>query len=124
VRRDGVDALADGLMQRWFAAETRSARPDLVRGFATMLSRTPAQGYAAGCAAVRDADLRADDARIVPPALIVSGALDPSTTPALGAELRDAIPGATQIVLEGAAHMLCAEQPAALNDALLNFLEG
>jgi pimeloyl-ACP methyl ester carboxylesterase len=42
----------------------------------------------------------------------------------MGAEMRDAIPNAELLVLDDAAHMLCAEQPNATNAALLRFLEG
>ena len=123
VERDGVAAIADATMGRWFTERARAERPELVRGFANMLTRTPVAGYAGGCRAVRDADLRADDARIRCRTLIVAGADDPVTTPAMGAEMRDAIPNAELIVLDDAAHMLCAEQPRATNAVLLRFLE-
>ena len=124
VERDGIGAIAEAGMARWFTARSRVERPDLVHGFATMLVRTPLAGYVDGCRAVRDADLRAADARIRCRTLIVAGAEDAVTTPAMGGEMRDAIPNAELVVLDGAAHMLCAEQPAATNAALLRFLEG
>ncbi|MDQ6942634.1 MAG: 3-oxoadipate enol-lactonase [Candidatus Eremiobacteraeota bacterium] len=124
VQREGIASIAEAGMGRWFTARTRAERPELVRGFANMLTRTPLDGYVGGCRAVRDADLRADDARIRCRTLIVAGAEDPTTTPAMGAEMRDAIPGAELIVFEHASHMLCAEQPEATNAALLHFLEG
>jgi 3-oxoadipate enol-lactonase len=123
VERDGLGAIADAGMARWFTARTRAERPELVRGFANMLTRTPADGYTAGCRAVRDADLRADDARIRCRTLIVEGAADAVTTPAMGAEMRDAIPGAELVVLDDASHMLCAERPRATNALLRRFLE-
>jgi 3-oxoadipate enol-lactonase len=123
VEREGIAAIADATMGRWFTERARAERPELVRGFANMLTRTPADGYIGGCRAVRDADLRADDARIRCRTLIVAGAVDPVTTPAMGAEMRDAIPSAELVVLDDAAHMLCAEQPQATNAVLLRFLE-
>ena len=124
VERDGLAAIAEAAMGRWFTARARAERPELVRGFANMLTRTPVDGYVGGCRAVRDADLRADDARIRCRTLIVAGAEDPTTTPAMGAEMRAAIPSAELIVFDDASHMLCAEQPEATNAALLRFLEG
>ena len=124
VERDGIAAIADATMGRWFTERARAERPALVRGFANMLTRTPVAGYIGGCRAVRDADLRVDDARIDCRTLIVAGAGDPVTTPAMGAEMRDAIPNAELVVLDDAAHMLCAEQPRATNAVLLRFLEG
>jgi pimeloyl-ACP methyl ester carboxylesterase len=110
-------------MARWFTARARAERPELVRGFRNMLTRTPVDGYAAGCRAVRDADLRADDARIRCRTLVVAGAEDAVTTPAMGEEMRDAITGAELVVLDGVSHMLCAEQPGATNALLRRFLE-
>jgi 3-oxoadipate enol-lactonase len=124
VERDGLAAIADAAMLRWFTGRALAERPELVRGFANMLTRTPVDGYVEGCRAVRDADLRADDARIRCRTLIVAGAEDPTTTPAMGAEMRDAIPSAELMVLDGASHMLCAERPEATTAALLRFLEG
>jgi 3-oxoadipate enol-lactonase len=124
VEREGLAAIAGAGMKRWFTARAHAERPELIGGFTNMLTRTPVAGYVGGCRAVRDADLRADDARIRCRALIVAGDDDPTTTPAMGAEMRDAIPNAELIVLEHASHMLCAEQPNATNAALLRFLEG
>ena len=124
VRSEGLAAIAEAGMRRWFTARAHAEQPELVRGFANMLTRTPVDGYIGGCAAVRDADLRADDARIRCRTLILAGAEDPTTTPAMGAEMRDAIAAAELIVLEGASHMLCAERPDATSAALLRFLEG
>jgi 3-oxoadipate enol-lactonase len=124
VERDGLAAIAGAGMKRWFTARAHAERPELVRGFANMLTRTPVDGYVEGCRAVRDADLRADDARIRCRTLIVAGAEDPTTTPAMGAEMRGAIEGAELIVFDAASHLLCAEQPDATNAALLRFLEG
>jgi 3-oxoadipate enol-lactonase len=124
VERDGLAAIADAGMVRWFTPGAHADRPELIRGFANMLTRTPVDGYVDGCRAVRDADLRADDARIRCRTLIVAGTEDPTTTPAMGAEMRDAIPNAELIVLDAASHMLCAERPDATNAALLHFLEG
>ena len=123
VEREGLAPLVEAGMTRWFSERTRREQPDLVRGFATMLGRTPPLGYAAACKAVRDGDLRADDARIACRTLVVAGADDPVTTPADGAELQAAIAGAELLVLADAAHLLCAERPDAFNPALLAFLE-
>ena len=124
VERDGLAAIAGAGMKRWFTEHAHAERSELVRGFANMLTRTPVNGYVGGCASVRDADLRADDARIRCRTLILAGDEDPTATPAMGAEMRDAIPGSELLVLDAASHLFCAEQPGATNAALLRFLEG
>jgi 3-oxoadipate enol-lactonase len=122
-RAGGMAALVDGVLARWFTPETHRDRPALLRGFATMLSRTPVEGYVAACAAIRDANLAADDARIACPTLAIAGAQDMVTPPGDAYALRDAIPGAKSLVIDGAAHIIPAEQPAAFVDAAIPFLE-
>jgi pimeloyl-ACP methyl ester carboxylesterase len=89
-----------------------------------MLSRTPVEGYIGGCIAVRDADLRRDDAAIRCPTLVIVGKEDLATPPSSAAELRDAIAGACLVELDAAAHIPTVEQPAAVNAALGDFLAG
>lgn len=122
VERDGVGSVVDAVLARWFTPRTHAERPELVAGFATMLRRTPAEGYVLGCRAVRDADLRADDAAIRCPVLVLSGDGDAVTPPASGEAMRDAIAGARLRVVEGAAHIIPAEQPQAVIGAMLPFL--
>jgi 3-oxoadipate enol-lactonase len=87
-----------------------------------MLVRTTVRGYI-GCArAVRDADLRAADAQIRCPALVVSGADDASTPPSAGEALRDAIPGARYTLIPESAHIIAAEAPQALARTAFEFL--
>jgi 3-oxoadipate enol-lactonase len=124
VRAGGPQAVAEATMERWFTAHMRAQRPETIAGFANMVRRTPREGYIAGAMAVRDADLRADDARIRARALVVSGELDSSAPPEVGREMAGAIPGARFAVVHGAAHMMAAEQPVAFNELVLGFLEG
>lgn len=123
IERDGVEAIVDATMGRWFTEHTHASRPELVRGFANMVRRTPKDGYLAGARAVRDADLHLAVPSIEARTLVVAGAHDPTATPQMAAELRDAIPGAQLEVLHSAAHMVNAEQPVAFNAAVLRFLE-
>jgi 3-oxoadipate enol-lactonase len=109
-------------LERWFTPRAHAEQPALIRGFATMLERTPATSYVAACRAVRDADLRADDARIRCPALVIAGSDDEVTSPAMSAELSASISGARLQVIDSCAHIACAQAPAAFNAVLLPFL--
>src|SRR4051794_31138202 len=73
VRTSGVPSLADAAMGRWFSQSFRASHPDIVAIYHRMLSETPAEGYAACCAAIRDADLRPAIIRISAPTLIIAG---------------------------------------------------
>jgi 3-oxoadipate enol-lactonase len=122
VRREGIGAIVPATLRRWFASQTHDNEPATVDGFRQMLSRTPVDGYASCCAALRDADLAADDARIVAPTLVIAGDADAVTPPATAAELCAAIPGAELAVIPGAAHIVNIDAPAAFNALLDTFL--
>jgi 3-oxoadipate enol-lactonase len=122
IRAGGLAAIAPGVMQRWFTARTHAERPDLIRGFTNMLERTTLRGYV-GCAlAIRDADLRAADATIACPTLVVSGIEDAVTPPSAGETLCNAIPGARFLAIDGTAHIIAAERPDALLAGAAEFL--
>lgn len=124
IRANGLGSIAEGVMARWFTERFRAERPDLIRGYVAMLSRTPVDGYVGCSMAIRDADLRADNARIVAPTLVVVGSEDLATSPALARELADGIPGARFAILPDAAHIPCVERPAELAALILEFLNG
>ncbi|MFG1317026.1 3-oxoadipate enol-lactonase [Xanthobacter autotrophicus] len=122
IRRDGLAAIAPGVMGRWFTDAFRQKAPQLMRGYANMVARTTLDGYL-GCAmAVRDADLRAAAATITAPTLVIVGDQDPATPPASAQALASAIPGARLEVIADASHIPCVEQPAALARVLVPFL--
>ena len=111
VEASGIDAIADSVMQRWFTPAFRSAQPDEWAGWRNMLVRTPARGYVATCATIRDADLTGDAARIAAPTLCLVGDQDGSTPPDLVRQTADLIPGARFEIIDGAGHIPCIERP-------------
>jgi 3-oxoadipate enol-lactonase len=121
VRAEGLAAITGPLMERWFTAAFRERSPQAVAGARAMVESTPAAGYVACCAAVRDADLRADLAAIQAPTLVISGRHDPATPPELGRALAAGIAGARHVELE-AAHLSNVEAADAFTAALIAFL--
>ena len=121
VRRDGVASLADASLQRWFTSGFLSTSPRAVDDLRAVLGSLDRTGYAANCAAIRDADLREGVKSIPVPVLVIAGTHDPSTTAEEGRALADAIPGARYVELD-AAHLSNREQPGLFTQALLDFL--
>jgi 3-oxoadipate enol-lactonase len=115
-------AIVDGVLARWFTQAFRDSHPVEVRGFANMLARTPVEGYAGCCLAIRDADLRGDAAHIKCPALVIVGEDDLATPPSAAQELAGAINGAHFTLIEGAAHIPIAERAEAITGLLGEFL--
>ena len=123
VRADGVGSVADAVLERWFTPEFRAARPETVEWAGRMLRGTPTEGYAGCCEAVRDADLRGRLKDIRAPTLVIAGAEDPAATVDGAESIRDSIPDARLVVIEGAAHLANVEQPETVTREILNHLE-
>ncbi|HEY8231761.1 MAG: 3-oxoadipate enol-lactonase [Burkholderiales bacterium] len=123
VRQGGMGKVAQPVIERWFTPAFRERSPDVVARVREQLEATPVEGYVGGCTAIRDADLTADLAAIRAPTLVVAGAHDPATTPALGRLVADAIPGARYVELP-AAHLSNLEAAEAFTAAVSSFLGG
>ncbi|HVA16049.1 MAG TPA: 3-oxoadipate enol-lactonase [Stellaceae bacterium] len=118
----GIAVTVDGTMERWFTKPFREREPATIAGIRNMYLRTPMAGYL-GCAlAIRNMDLRPDDARIVCPTLIIVGEEDPATPVASARTLNTAIKGSKLTIIPQAAHIVAIEQPAAVTRALGDFL--
>jgi len=120
VNAGGVPPLADAAMGRWFTAAYRAAHPETVAIYHRMLSATPAAGYAACCAAIRDADLREPIASISAPTLVIAGREDPVTPPSDAEDVRARIPGARTALLD-AAHIANVERAREFNGLISAF---
>ena len=121
VRRLGMKGVAPAIVERWFTPEFRARSPQTVAWALGVLEHTPAEGYAAACAALRDADEGPDLPAITAPTLVVAGNRDVATPAAEGRLLADAIAGAQYVELD-AAHLSNLEAPARFTSELMRFL--
>jgi 3-oxoadipate enol-lactonase len=122
VLAEGLAAIADMAMERFFSETFRRKHSDLVARQRAKLLQGSARGYAGCCAALRDADLTADIGRIATPTLVIGGHMDVSTPPEQAAALAEAIPGA-ELRLLPAAHLSNLERPEDFTAALRAHLE-
>ncbi len=111
IEAGGVEAVADGVLQRWFTADFRSSRADDLTGWRAMLVRTPKQGYLAACGALKRADLRPHARAIAIPTLCLVGDEDGSTPVALVRETADLIADSRFEIIAGAGHLPGIEKP-------------
>lgn len=121
-RRDGMEPLVEGTVERWFTAGFRTREPAVVESVASMICSTSIEGYAGCCAALAQADLRPLLRSISSPTLVVVGEHDQATSPAMARAISDAISGAEMQVIADAAHLSSVEQPALFNRAIDGFL--
>lgn len=123
VGQDGLSSMVDGIMERWFTADFRAPGNADFLGARNMLARQDSAGYAATCAAIRDADFTALAARIAVPTLCVAGDGDGATPPDLVAALSALVPYSLMITIERCGHIPCLEQPLAYAAAVDAFLK-
>lgn len=121
-RTEGLSALAEGTMQRWFTEAFRLAEPETVARMRATMQRVSPVGYLGCCAALRDADLRGLGGLVRAPCLVVTGEHDVATPPAAGQALAADIPDARILSLE-AAHLSNVERSGEFTQAVLQFLE-
>lgn len=126
VLRDGkaaMVALRDASIARWFTPDFAQAHPEKVRRITDMLAATSPQGYAANCAAVRDADFREQLSSIRVPLLVVAGTEDAVTPPSGGHFIQERVNGAEYAEFH-AAHLSNVQAGAAFSERVLAFLLG
>jgi len=122
IRAEGLSAIVDAVMGRFFSDAFRVQHPEVVETVRTgMLAQNP-DGYCGCGAAIRDMALLEALPAISAPTLVLIGAKDMATPFEGHAErIVSAIPGARHAVVEGA-HLPSLEAPAALAGAVRGFL--
>ena len=112
VQQGGLARIADTVLERYLHADFRREHPALVAALRAQLLRNDAAAYLATCDAIRNVDWAGRLGDIRCPTVVISGALDVGTPPAMGRAIADAVPGAQFELLADASHLSVAEQPA------------
>jgi len=123
VRKGGMEVIVDTLLDRWFTAGFQARAPEPVARLRAMLTATPADGYVACCAAVRDMDQRDAIAEVRHPTLVIAGMHDAVTPPAEGRATAERIRGARYVELD-AAHLSNVEAADRFTAEVVGFLGG
>jgi len=122
VRTEGIEAIADTVVGRWFTPSFAREEPETVARFRTMLTATAPEGYARCCEALGAWDARERISAIAAPALVIAGADDPATPVAHAELIASRVAGSQPVVLERAAHLANVEQADAFTAAVLEHL--
>jgi 3-oxoadipate enol-lactonase len=123
IRQNGVESIADAILERWFSESFRQAAPEAVAGWRNMLVRTPVEGYIGTCAALRDADLTAAAKNLKVPVRCLCGSEDGATPPELVQSMSALIANSRFQLVDGAGHLPCIEAPEQLASAIHRFIE-
>ncbi|MYZ43890.1 3-oxoadipate enol-lactonase [Schauerella aestuarii] len=121
VRQTGLNNMAAGIVDRWLTPAFRTREPGLTQVLIDILRRTNDTGYIGNCAALRDADLRAQMSEIVAPTLVIAGTHDVAATPAEGQAIHQAIAGSAYVEFD-VSHLSNWEAADDFNRTVVEFL--
>lgn len=122
IREQGLEAIVDMAMTRWFHDGFRAQHPEVVAHWRAKVLSCSAPAYIACCEAIRDVDTLSRLHRIQVPALVIAGELDLGTPPAMARAIAGQIAGAKLVVLPEASHLSVLEQPQAFIHTVATWL--
>lgn len=120
----GPDANVEEALLRWFSDDYRAAHPEQINAIHQQLIDNDPQGYVTTYQlfATQDCFGESQLDQIKVPTLVVTGELDPGSTPEMAEQLASRIPDAQCVILKGQRHMMPMESPDRVNQLLLEFL--
>jgi 3-oxoadipate enol-lactonase len=113
VRREGLSAIVDAVMARWFAPDFGA-----LALYREMFLSVDAEGYARCCEALAGWDGSDDLERVSCPTLVIAGADDPTSPPAHAEAIASRVRGARVVVIDDARHLANVERPDSFNSLL------
>ena len=120
VRKGGIEALADAVMERWFSRDFLAS--DALPQWREMLVSQPDEGYIGCSAAIAGTDFYTPTSGLRLPVMGIAGSEDGATPPDLVRETVELVPGASFHLMRRAGHLPCVEQPEDYAGLLTNFL--
>ncbi len=122
VEAGGMAAIAEATLGRWFTQGFRERELATVERIRRMILGTDPKGFVGAAGAIIGYDVSARLGEISCPTLIMVGAEDQATPPAMSEALARGIPGAELDMIPDAAHIASIEQAGAFNARLAKFL--
>lgn len=122
-RAKGLRGMIDFQVSRWFSDGFRATRPEAARRTAAVFLDNDFDCYAASCALLGDADLRAHLPELRMPVAIVVGEEDYATPVEMSRRLHEALPHSTLAILPRARHLTPVEHPDRVAAEILALLQ-
>ncbi len=122
VQSEGMSGALDIAISRMFPPSFVAAHPDLVAERKRVLESADASSFATACLALTEVDFTPRLGGIRNQTLVMVGALDATTAPALARELAAGIAGARFMEIAGVGHCPQIEDPQAFVAAVDGFL--
>jgi 3-oxoadipate enol-lactonase len=122
VEQGGMATVVDAAMRRMFPEPFIAANREVVAGRAAVFRQIDPNVFASACRALAALDLSDELAKVRNPTLIVVGAEDQATPPALGRALAARLANAELTLLPGLGHCPHIQDPDAFVAATAPFL--
>lgn len=122
VRQEGLAAMADEIVPRWFSEAFAQGDTATYTGWKTQLARTDGESYARLCEMLADTDFRGQLRGVAGPVRLLGGREDLSTPPDTLKTLASQFGDARLEVLESIAHVPSVEVPEAVAKRLRTWL--
>jgi 3-oxoadipate enol-lactonase len=122
VREEGMGAVVDATIERWFTSGFRERSPEAVERIREDFLTTDPEGYAGCCEALAEFDMRGQLGAIEAPTLVIAGEDDPVGTPERAAAIGAEVDGSRVVVLPDAKHLAAVEQAEAVTRELEQLL--
>ncbi|WP_324764084.1 alpha/beta fold hydrolase (plasmid) [Sinorhizobium meliloti] len=110
----GMAALVGFQKTRWFSDSFRGANPDVVEKAVGVFLENDLSAYAATCAMLGNADIRAALPHFDFPCRVAVGTEDYATPPDMARYMAENIPGAGFFIMEGVRHFAPLEVPSTI----------
>jgi 3-oxoadipate enol-lactonase len=121
-REQGMEALVESTLARWFTEPYRNARKDVMERIGNDIRNTPVAGFIGCCHAISKVDYLDRLKEIKCPALVMVGEHDHGTPPEAARAIQQSLPGSELKIIPSAAHLSNIEQEKVFNDAMTGFL--
>jgi 3-oxoadipate enol-lactonase len=122
VRAQGMEPLVAPTLERWFTSPWRQAHTEVMARIGGLIRSTPVVGYIGSGLAIADLDTTARLPALRCPTLVIAGANDAGTPPAMGRKIAEQVPAARFESIDSASHLCNIEQAETFNRLLLGFL--
>lgn len=118
---EGMQAMVESTLARWFSAEFRDAHPAIIQEIAEGIATTSINGYAGCCEAISNINTFDRLTEITCPTLIMVGEHDHGTPPEMAQAMKEKMPLAVFHQIPNAGHISNIEQPVLFNQFLMDF---
>lgn len=118
VRTEGMEAVIDATIERWFTPAFRERSPEAVERIREAFLRTDPEGYAGCCEALAAFDMTGELGGVRAPALVIAGEDDSVGTPERAAAIAAELVDSRLVVLAQGRHLPAVERADEVTEEL------